>query len=759
MCTHFTCEEKTTTFEGGGRRKLYLFNYHKNQAQIPGAMSRIFCILALSLFSASAAFAQTAEDLFQQGLRMERLEADSDGAIDIYKLIVNQPAASRFSIARALVQLGKSYELNNYDEAVTVYSRLVSEFPDQPNAFLAAHEGLGRMRAGLSAGTIPGTDEDYTLMMGDAPFGVNYGPWGREYDISPDGKTIIFSAPPLAHRAEMYPELENELYFVQSGSIVRRPVLEDTGGWIGGDFGRWLPRWSPNGKQILFKARRRGADQEVIFARHDLGSNETVLLPDVRSRHAMTWLPDNRRFMTITREGFNLYSMDGKLLRKYETDMTNKRLGSVSPDGQYLAYMKASEVATTLFMNLDIWLLDLTTGEHIKVTSDAGMKGPPTWSRDSRFVYYTRGNTSVFDSIHLYKASVGTGATPEQITSYTNATVYDPLILAGTGELTYALSSRSSTILTAPANSPEQAREIIPGSTPVFSPDGKKIYFNADGIWSASATGADPRQLVPGGNYGYNVPSLSPNGKHIAYSKLEEDQTVVYTKSTEGGAPKRLYAGRRVQNIVPVWSPDGKELAFGDGSDLMVIAADGSTTEVIAGNATGWESSGILWSPDGSYLAGLAYMDEGTVLFVVNRQTAEVRRLTSSEEQGYKEALSWHPDGERLSYRSQLADGSRMETRVASIFGETSEVLPHKVGEFDTFGRWGPDGRYYYINYGSGRGQILVYDEETQLVELFLKPEEDRELYSLPSWNKDGSIITWSEGAVSTQLWMVTNFE
>jgi hypothetical protein len=65
-------------------------------------------------------------------------------------------------------------------------------------------------------------------------------------------------------------------------------------------------------------------------------------------------------------------------------------------------------------------------------------------------------------------------------------------------------------------------------------------------------------------------PSLSPDGRWIAYASNESGRDEVYVQSTSGGAGKRLIstAGR----VEPLWSPRGEELFYRHGENLFAVA-------------------------------------------------------------------------------------------------------------------------------------------------------------------------------------------
>ncbi|MCH8247474.1 MAG: PD40 domain-containing protein [Bacteroidetes bacterium] len=721
----------------------------------------ILSVVALSSTTPTQAQAYAnASIILRQAAHAKMVTGDIDRAISLYRQVSESVSASREDVAKALIALGSVYELIGSDDAGTVYNRVVSKFSDQPGAFLSAREGLIRLSESVPGGERI-TRQDYMLVMEEMPPVNKYS--ARNYDFSPDGTTVVISARTLEYRKEKYPTLREELYFMDVGSSIMRPVIEDPEDWEFYQF----PRWSPDGRSLLFtRSERTGDGSKIVFALMDLASGEVTQVAYENIGSGLTWLPNSRQFITIVQDGFNLFSTDGTLVQHFDAHIDHMtRPGNVSPDGRYLLYHRLRS-ESQLLDEMNIWMLDLTTGESVQITDDDGYEGWPTWSQDGRSIYYSSGTESVWN---IYRKEVGSNSAPEKITSYSNTKVIYPHILHESGQLTFALVRDNHTILTAPANAQGTPTEVIRGSSPTLSPDGRTLFYldhepGRTGIWSASINGQNPKQLVSGRvSSSYATQSfLSPDGSRLAYFLAEENQTTLYTMPSMGGAARQLYAADGQQNLIPAWSPDGNEIAFSDGPDLKVISAEGGRAEILA-TAKDWEGWIIEWSPDGRYIAGFAYTEEDdlNVLYAVDRLTRELKRLTPPEESSYKEILAWHPDGDRISYMYYGQDHEFDGSRIVSLDGGEPAMLANMPDPmWDYVGVWGPDSKYYFTSSprgSEGNWGLYAVDERTNEYEV-IRPYLDRSV-GLPTWNKDGSIMAWSEVESVRQLWMMANFE
>jgi serine/threonine protein kinase/dipeptidyl aminopeptidase/acylaminoacyl peptidase len=142
------------------------------------------------------------------------------------------------------------------------------------------------------------------------------------------------------------------------------------------------PCWSADGKRIAFHAVQSGQPWRNFVISAD-GGNPEPFPPEPLSQTSPDWMP-GRDALIFSRDyrGENpaLYIFDRQSGRSEKIPGTDGLYGpSWSPDGRYLS---AVDAATD-----ELLLVDLNSGKRTQITGPAAW---PTWSADSRYIYFLR---------------------------------------------------------------------------------------------------------------------------------------------------------------------------------------------------------------------------------------------------------------------------------------------------------------------------------------------------------------------------------
>ena len=139
---------------------------------------------------------------------------------------------------------------------------------------------------------------------------------------------------------------------------------------------------------------------------------------------------------------------------------------------------------------------------------------------------------------------------------------------------------------------------------PVFSPDGKTLYFVSDRgggpqIYRMPVAGGAAERVTFAG--GYNIsPALSPDGRLLAYiSRQGGAYRVVVQDLAGGGAPRTLTDTRADQR--PSFSPNGRLVVYATQADgrevLMTTTLDSRIKASLAVSQTDVREP--VWGPYG----------------------------------------------------------------------------------------------------------------------------------------------------------------
>jgi TolB protein len=211
----------------------------------------------------------------------------------------------------------------------------------------------------------------------------------------------------------------------------------------------------------------------------------------------------------------------------------------------------------------------------------------------------------------------------------------------------------------------EQAAPLTPEGvtalSPVWSPDGRTIAYTrlegGRGGVIVQPLGGGTSQVAPGAQSGLNItPAFAPDGRTLAFARSDESGTDIFTANVvDRCCAQRLTVGRFADNLSPTFSPDGRRIAFvstrSGPPQIYVMAANGTDQELLAPfdyGATG-ASNAPEWSPDGARVVFHRDVSRSPQIFLVDVAARRVTQLTSS---GRNEDPTWGPDGRHIAFIS-----------------------------------------------------------------------------------------------------------
>ena len=142
----------------------------------------------------------------------------------------------------------------------------------------------------------------------------------------------------------------------------------------------------------------------------------------------------------------------------------------------------------------------------------------------------------------------------------------------------------------------EQAVPLTPAGqtalSPMWSPDGRTIAYTRleggrGGVIVQPLTGGTA-QVAPGAQSGLNItPAFAPDGRTLAFARSDETGTDIFTANyVDRCCAQRLTVGRFADNLSPTFSPDGRRIAFvstrSGPPQIYVMAANGTDQELLA---------------------------------------------------------------------------------------------------------------------------------------------------------------------------------
>ena len=413
-------------------------------------------------------------------------------------------------------------------------------------------------------------------------FTTTKGSW-MSLDVSPDGRTIVF-------------DLLGDLYTLPIGGGTATRLTSGLAMDV-------QPRFSPDGKKIVFISDRSGGD------------------------NIWTLSLDKRDTVQITKGNDNLFTSP-----------------EFTPDGKYIVAAKSGGLGGAA----KLWIYHVDGGSGAALVREpAALKVTgPTVSHNGRYVWYARRQgdwqyNAIFPQYQLAVYDRETGTNTVMSSRYGSAfrpqlshdgkwLVYGSRFETNTGLRIRNIESGVEDWLIYPIQRDDQESraplDVLPGYA--FTPDDKSVVISYGGeIWRVPVDKSKPEKIPftanvsvdagPEVRFAYKVDDAasftahqirdiapSPDGKRLAFVTLNR----LYVTDLPNGSPRRV-TSEDVGEFYPTWSPDGKSIAFvtwndKTGGQIYKVAADSKTAPQQLTKAPALYSQ-LAWSPDGKRIVAV----------------------------------------------------------------------------------------------------------------------------------------------------------
>ena len=541
-------------------------------------------------------------------------------------------------------------------------------------------------------------------------FSTDEGTW-LDLDVSPDGRTIVFS-------------MLGDLYTlpIAGGNATR---LTSGRAWD------VQPRFSPDGGEIAFTSDRAGGNNLWRIKRDGSGATQ-VTKESFRLFNNPVWTPDGqylvgRKHFTSGRSlgAGELWLIhrnggDGLQLTKRKNDQMDLGEPELSPDGRYVYYSEDVSDGDTFQYNKNVHgviyaikRLDRETGETRTLVATPGGAIRPQPSPDGKSLAFVKRirDKSVLHVLDLASGEVRPvwdGLSHDQqevwaifgpypnfnwlpdsksVVIWAQGKLWNVDIASGMPTaipFTAQVSQTASAALRFPqsldgaAFAPKMIRDAT------TSPDGKTLVFHAVGhLWKKTLPGGTPQRLGSDDTHFEYQPSFSADGRKLLYTTWSDTDLGAIIELDLAGGTRKTLTTEPGYYYGPRYSDDGQHIAYARQSGggltgslwtstrgVFVIDATGGTPVRVAANG-----SDPQFYANGQRIAYQTGGDLDKKLMSVGLHGELPRELASYK---YPDFVTLSPDGSQVAftegfhgYRVPLpATGKSVE------IGKDSSALP-----------------------------------------------------------------------------------
>ena len=523
----------------------------------------------------------------------------------------------------------------------------------------------------------------------------------------------------------------------------------------------FFPSLAPDGKSFVYSSKQSGNFD--LFVQRVGGKNATPLTPNTPSDEiSPVFSPNGERIaFRSTREPAGVYVMEasGENVRLVVAGCYHP---AWSPDGREIVCSTAGHPEAPTTRNTwpsALWIANVETGEKRFLCENDAMQ--PSWSPNGdRIAFWFMPPSAGRSDI----ATISRNGGEIEVITKDASTNWNP-VWSPDGKFLYFASDRSGNMsfwrvaIDELTGKVEGEAEAV--STPAnfnrhlsFSANGRRmIYVQTDQQANIQAvnfnastekTSGEPFWITRGDR---NIvrPELSPDGTRFVMreSRRTQDDVVVVSRD---GTQWRDLTNDKFFDRYPRWSPDGKRIAFtSDRSgryEIWMLDADATNLRQLTFNSTG-DTSFPLWSPDGTQI--LFRSNFVTAVLDVNKTWAEqnLRLIPPAPDNQRFIAWDWSPDGKRV-----IGTMSGPPQGIGYYSFETNKY--ERLTDIGGSVMWLPDStRFLFIS----NRKLYICDIKTRRVrEIFSAGETEIRSADV---SPDGKLIYFSVYSSESDIWLL----
>lgn len=523
----------------------------------------------------------------------------------------------------------------------------------------------------------------------------------------------------------------------------------------------FFPSLAPDGRSFVYASDETG--NLDLFVQRVGGRNATPLTPNTASHETEpAFSPDGERIaFRSSREPAGVYVMEasGENVRLV---VAGCRHPSWSPDGKEIVCSTAGHEEAPATRNTRIsslWIANAETGEKRFLCENDAMQ--PSWSpHGHRIAFWFMPPSAGRSDI----ATISPNGGEIELVTKDAATNWNP-VWSPDGKFLYFASDRSGNMsfwrvaIDEETGRVQGEAEVVSTPSTVnrhlnFSRDGRRmIYVQTHRRSNIQAIKFDPstekligeRFWITRGDRQTVRPELSPDGTRFVMRvpRRTQDDIVVVNRD---GTNWRELTNDKFFDRYPRWSPDGKRIVFtSDRSgryEIWLLDPESTNLRQLSFDSPG-DSTFPLWSPDSRHI--LFRRNLVNTILEVNKPWAEqnLRELPAPSEDKRFIAWDWSPDGKRL-----IGNISGPPSAVAEFSFETNRY--EQLTEFGSSPMWLYDSSRFVFFF---EGKIYLGDVKTKrLRELFSSDEHDIRYVDVSA---DGQLLYFSMYSSESDIWLL----